>query len=243
MMFWITSPWRLSGRTLLLAVCAACLGLCLSACGSKQSMASGQSEEQTGTVHNNAVKAAGPAHLVGEEEGVDKADLASRTMSQAARDRAAQLPSGSTRSGAGKLNQVKTVAGDTLMKIAARKDVYGSGWLYPLIYEANKGLIKDPNNLPAGLVLKVPRDIPDPEVEMAKEEAMTGQILEKPAAAPAVRFAAAARVEAPLPQAPAKPGSRGAGSHIGWIAVAAALAAAAGLAWARLRTDEAKAPA
>ena len=33
-------------------------------------------------------------------------------------------------------------------------------------------------------MLTVPRDVPDPEVEIAKEEAMTGQYLEKsPAAA------------------------------------------------------------
>jgi hypothetical protein len=68
--------------------------------------------------------------------------------------------------------------GETLMTIAARKDVYGSKWLYPLILQANKDRIKDPNHLEVGVQLVIPRDVPDPKVEIAKEQAMTGELLD-----------------------------------------------------------------
>lgn len=44
--------------------------------------------------------------------------------------------------------------GDTLGKIAAH--FYGDAKLYPLIYEANKNLIKDPNLIQVGWKLKIP---------------------------------------------------------------------------------------
>jgi len=175
--------------------------------------------------------------LNGEEEGVDKADLAERTMGAEARERASHIPSGSTRSGKGKLTTVTAKAGDTLWKIAERKDVYGSGWLYALIYKANQSKIKDPNNLPAGLVLTVPRDVPDPEVEMAKEEAMTGQYLDRtplPGTRPAGTVAPLAAVPAPAPAPRPKPGT----GPARWIALGVLLMAVAGGAWWRLRRGD-----
>ncbi|MCB1607001.1 MAG: LysM peptidoglycan-binding domain-containing protein [Xanthomonadales bacterium] len=44
--------------------------------------------------------------------------------------------------------------GDTLSKIA--KEVYGSASKYPLIFEANKPMLKDPDKIYPGQVLRIP---------------------------------------------------------------------------------------
>lgn len=143
------------------------LGLFSSACGGKKSMEGAGDEEQVGKVEETT-------RLQGEEEGVAQASFDETERAR----RLAALPKGSTRSGEGKLRSYTTKGGDTLWKIAERKDVYGSGWLYPIIYKANKALIKDPAKLEAGLKLTIPRNVTGVEEEMAKEEAMTGQILD-----------------------------------------------------------------
>ncbi|HXB97534.1 MAG TPA: LysM peptidoglycan-binding domain-containing protein [bacterium] len=116
--------------------------------------------------------------LKGEEEGGATFDEKKADHDAAEAARVAALPSGSTRSGAGKLETVTVKPGDTLKSIAARKDVYGSQYLYPLILQANRDRIKDPNHLEAGVQLVIPRDVPDPKVEIAKEQAMTGELLD-----------------------------------------------------------------
>jgi hypothetical protein len=147
------------------------LGFGLSACGGKKSMEGAGEEEQVGSTVTGDESV---THLAGEEEGVAQANF---DQAEKAR-RLAALPTGSTASGPGKKKSVTVAAGDTLWKIAERKDVYGSGWLYPLIYKANKDLIKNPNQLDAGLKLTIPRNLSKVEEEVAKEEAMTGQILD-----------------------------------------------------------------
>lgn len=196
-MLWITSvtPQAKLRRQALLGLLALVLGMSLTACGSKRSMEGGKTDDEVGQVHSED----GVTRLEGEEEGIAKASF--DEAEAARRAKAAHLPSGNTRSGPGKLKEVTVRPGDTLWKIAERKDVYGSGWLYPLIYKANQAAIKDPNRLDAGLKLKVPRDVPDAEVEMAKEEAMTGQILD---ASPAP---GAKPTPAPAPPKPVKSGS------------------------------------
>jgi hypothetical protein len=64
--------------------------------------------------------------------------------------------------------------GDNLWNIAAKASVYHSGWLYPLILKANRGKIKDPKDLPVGLLLKIPRGLPQGDYDVAREEAMAG---------------------------------------------------------------------
>ena len=144
------------------------VGLGLTACGGKKSMEGAGQDDQVGTVND------GVTHLAGEEDGIAQADFDAAERAR----RLANLPKGSTKSGPGKKTEIVVKAGDTLWKIAEHKDVYGSGWLYPLIYKANKGLIKDPNKLDAGIKLVIPRNVGPVQEEMAKEEAMTGQILD-----------------------------------------------------------------
>lgn len=49
------------------------------------------------------------------------------------------------------------VAGDTLSKIA--KQFYGDANKYPLLFEANREVIKDPNKIYVGQTIRVPKDI------------------------------------------------------------------------------------
>lgn len=48
--------------------------------------------------------------------------------------------------------------GESLWCIAKYKDIYGDDFLWPIIYKANKGQIKDPNLIYPGQKLKIPRD-------------------------------------------------------------------------------------
>ncbi len=139
-------------------------------CGGKKSMDGAGEQEQVGTVSSEDKV----ARLAGEEEGVGQASFDGAKKIR----RSQSLSAGSTKMSPGKKLEVTTKAGDTLWNIAARKAVYGSGWLYPLIYKANKDLIKDPNKLDAGVKLKIPRDLGKVDEEVAKEQAMTGQILD-----------------------------------------------------------------
>ena len=197
-------------------------------CGGHQGMESGKSDDemlaQTKVDGDTTVK------LSGQDDSA--AFDAKRAAADAQREaRVAAIPGGSTRSGPGKLNSVTVRAGDTLWKVAARKDVYGSGYLYPLIYQANQSRIPDPNHLPAGLILTVPRDVPDPKVEIAKEQAMTGELLEKkPASAPV----AAAPAEAPA--VPAQPAA--AGGKAWWLLGVLVVAGGAYFYWRSRQTDE-----
>ena len=206
----------------------------LSGCGGHSSMQSGQdSDGATAQVQPTDTNADGTVKLKGEEEGGATFDekKADHDASEAAK--AAALPSGSTRSGAGKLDTVTVREGDTLWTLAARKDVYGSRWLYPLILQANKDRIKDPNHLEAGMQLVVPRDVPDPKVEIAKEQAMTGELLEGSpqagaAASTSVSAAPVAAADGYVPR-PVKHHS-----NIGlWVLLAAMLGAGGWWLWSR----------
>ena len=46
-------------------------------------------------------------------------------------------------------------AGDSLSKIA--KEYYGDAMKYPAIFEANKPMLKDPDKIYPGQVLRIPR--------------------------------------------------------------------------------------
>src|ERR1700677_234528 len=170
---------RAHGRRVLLAVFAALLGFGLAACGGPQFMPSAQDDGDVGVVHNagsdDTVSAPAPA----SDDGDDFDQRAPIAPPQVRTERVSRHHRLSARGGRGKLTQVTVRPGDTLWKIALRRDVYGSGWLYPLIYKANLAFLPDPNKPTVGLLLKVPRDVPAVDIEKAEEEAMTGQYLDQ----------------------------------------------------------------
>jgi nucleoid-associated protein YgaU len=69
------------------------------------------------------------------------------------------------------VDQVEVAAGENLLNIAARPEVYDDGMLWPLIYKANRDQIKDPKEIFPGQILSVPRDKSAEEVDAARQEA------------------------------------------------------------------------
>ncbi len=76
--------------------------------------------------------------------------------------------------GADKVRRYKVKEGDNLWRIADRKEVYGNGYLYPLLIKANQDLLKLADDLKVGMLLRVPRAVSYEEKEIAREEAMAG---------------------------------------------------------------------
>ena len=95
----------------------------------------------------------------------DKAILRGKAASQAEREKAI-LAAGNTQGVAQVDDQLsvpspeppsqyyRVVSGDTLSKIA--KQYYGDTSKYPQIFEANKPMLKDPNKIYPGQVLRIP---------------------------------------------------------------------------------------
>ncbi len=95
----------------------------------------------------------------------DAATVSGRTQSQADREKTV-LVVGNTKGVASVDDQLeveapepeatyhKVVAGDTLSKIA--KAVYGDPMKYPVIFEANRPMLKDPDKIYPGQVLRIP---------------------------------------------------------------------------------------
>lgn len=218
-MLWITpssSVW-LRGAFLL------ALAWGLAACGSKRSMEGARSDDELASTSGAAAR----------YEGAEEDDTVSFQEKETRVARPAGIRIGNTRSGPGKLSSWTTQAGDTLWKIAERPEIYGAGQLYPLIYKANRDRIRDANNLPEGLVLSIPRDVPDPEIEIALEESMTGQFLD---ASPLPGATAAAPAQpGPAPVAPASGGGKG------WLWALLALGLAGGGFWLWRRRQQAPA--
>lgn len=61
--------------------------------------------------------------------------------------------------------------GETLMSIAARKEIYADGQLWPLLYRSNRDQIKDPKRIYPGQVLSIPRDLSESDKDEAREKA------------------------------------------------------------------------
>ena len=95
----------------------------------------------------------------------DKATVSGRTPSQADREKTV-LVVGNTKGVAQVDDQLeveaqepesryhKVVSGDTLSKIA--KTYYGDPMKYPVIFEANRPMLKDPDKIYPGQVLRIP---------------------------------------------------------------------------------------
>ncbi len=59
--------------------------------------------------------------------------------------------------------------GDTLWSIAANPDVFGNANKWRQIYEANRNMLKSPDQLRAGMVLNIPRGANDESQAMAHD--------------------------------------------------------------------------
>jgi len=104
--------------------------------------------------------------IVGNVEGVDKVDdrlrIGKPPVATAATTAEALPPVGASTSLAHKSadepswssKTYTVVAGDTLSKIA--KSQYGDAAKYPKIFEANKPMLKDPDKIYPGQVLRIP---------------------------------------------------------------------------------------
>lgn len=69
------------------------------------------------------------------------------------------------------LDKVQVLEGETLYSLAGRKDIYGDPLLWPLIYEANRDQIKDPQQIFEGQDFTIPRDKNGKEEELARRKA------------------------------------------------------------------------
>ncbi len=63
------------------------------------------------------------------------------------------------------------VKGECLWKIAGYEDVYGDPFQWPLIYDANRDQIKNPDLIYPGQVLTIPRDVALEKVKEARKRA------------------------------------------------------------------------
>jgi len=77
-----------------------------------------------------------------------------------------------------KFEEHVVVKGECLWKIAGDKNVYGDPYKWPLIYDANKDQIKNPNRIYPKQALKLPLDSTPEDIEKARVEA--GARKEKP---------------------------------------------------------------
>ncbi|MFZ2619985.1 MAG: LysM peptidoglycan-binding domain-containing protein [Alphaproteobacteria bacterium] len=71
----------------------------------------------------------------------------------------------------GKVSSYKVQSGDTLSHISEKPQIYGDWSLWPLIWDANKGAMKDPDNLRHGQKLGIPRDYSRAEARNARKRA------------------------------------------------------------------------
>lgn len=72
---------------------------------------------------------------------------------------------------------------DDLWSISAKPQIYNDPWLWPLLWDANKDLIKDPNKIKEGTVLKITRGVSDMAKSEARKRAMAFPKYKPPAGA------------------------------------------------------------
>lgn len=69
------------------------------------------------------------------------------------------------------LTEYRVAGNDTLASVAAMTGVYGDPLLWPLLYQANRDQIKDPQHIYVGQTLKIPRGLPASDFEAARQKA------------------------------------------------------------------------
>jgi nucleoid-associated protein YgaU len=107
-------------------------------------------------------KAEEEARRKAEEEARRKAEEEARRKAEEEIRRAAE---------ARLLTEYRVGSNDTLASIAAMNGVYGDPMLWPLLYQANRDQIKDPQHIYVGQILKIPRGLPASDFEVARQKA------------------------------------------------------------------------
>lgn len=101
-----------------------------------------------------------------EEEARRKAEEAARKAEEA------RLAEESRKAAEARmLTEYRVGSNDTLASIAALVGVYGDPMLWPLLYQANRDQIKDPQHIYVGQTLRIPRGLPIGDIEAARQKA------------------------------------------------------------------------
>ncbi len=111
--------------------------------------------DKTATVTGLAVNRAEASKVVmavGNNDGIDKVDNQMRVPLSSIQPAAA--PDADDHADEDKVTFHKVESGDTLSAIA--KKVYGDANKYPVIFEANKPMLSDPNKIYPGQMLRIP---------------------------------------------------------------------------------------
>jgi len=74
----------------------------------------------------------------------------------------------------------KVGSGENLWTISAQPTVYDDGFLWPLLYQANRDQIKDPRQIYPGQVLNIRRDLTEQEMAEARQKARESNIFPPP---------------------------------------------------------------
>ncbi len=116
---------------------------------------SGCAEKQVKTAGMDKQSAAGEGSSAPEKMGAAKAGAESGAMAAGAEKAGATKKAGKK---AVKGTTYVVKKGDCLWFIAGFKDIYGDSFLWPVIYNANKKKIKNPNLIYPGQKLLIPRE-------------------------------------------------------------------------------------
>jgi hypothetical protein len=69
------------------------------------------------------------------------------------------------------LTRYTVVEGDNLSRIAQQSAVYGDSYFWPLIFKANTDKLSDPGELQPGMVLVIPRNVSQADIDAASRYA------------------------------------------------------------------------
>ncbi|HUH66424.1 MAG TPA: LysM peptidoglycan-binding domain-containing protein [Syntrophales bacterium] len=117
-------------------------GACTKTAGVKDVGAGGQAQKEA---------TAGSQKVAPESQAGAKAAPAGEAVTGEAKAKARG------KAAAGKLETYVVKKGDCLWTIAKKKSVYNDPFLWPLVFEANKDKIKNPNRIYPGQKLQIPR--------------------------------------------------------------------------------------
>lgn len=117
-------------------------------------------------------KAEEEARRKAEEEARRKAEEETRRKAEEAARKEAEVRM---------LTEYRVGSNDTLASIAALNGVYGDATLWPLLYQANRDQIKDPQHIYVGQTLKIPRGLLASDFEAARQKARDAGLFSIPA--------------------------------------------------------------